>query len=417
MVSLHEVYCTRKISMADKPLEFCFCSQCGFKCSKRDKFCSSCGFSLSSPATEKPKSTISLEEFCKRKEEHHSSYFLPKSKKKKTQVRRVENVTITIGIMRLCEKATLKKIRGSNMALAIAASSNESTLLEHAIAKHARFNKAFNGDLKYTLLYPDGSEVKSTLPGSNEPFSLERYKDELGKPYSRITLLICRVTDFCASTLHKMTDFDESSDSDEQDHATNISEVVVSDVGMSHLPQEPSTSASCSSSCLTVDNDDIENSEVNLLGSSETSLVRVECPTCFDYFEINEIAHHADCCADIWIGEVDLEHCNDLENVSDNPDEEQQISELQQLQEETEQQTFEENIKSILAGLAERELSSQVRVNIRRTLMWNDFKGARMKNRIKPNNMVKVAFTGESAIDDGGPRREFFSGNMLIFLH
>jgi hypothetical protein len=95
------------------------------------------------------------------------------------------------------------------MALTIAASSNESTLLEHAIAKHARFNKAFNGDLKYTLLYPDGSEVKSTLPGSNEPFSVERYKDELGKPYSRITLFICRVTDFCASTLHKMTDFDE----------------------------------------------------------------------------------------------------------------------------------------------------------------------------------------------------------------
>ncbi len=184
----------------------------------------------------------------------------------------------------------------------------------------------------------------------------------------------------------------------------------MSDVGMTHLPQEPSISASCSSSCLTVDNDNIENSEVNLLG-------RVECPTCFDYFEINEIAHHADCCADIWIGEVDLEHCNDLENVSDNPDEEQQIPELQQLQEETEQQTFEENIKSILAGLAERELSSQVRVNIRRTLMWNDFKEARMKSRIKPNNMVKVAFTGESAIDDGGPRREYFSGNMLIFLH
>jgi hypothetical protein len=49
--------------------------------------------------------------------------------------------------------------------------------------------------------------------------------------------------------------------------------------------------------------------------------------------------------------------------------------------------------------------------------MWNDFKEARMKNRIKPNNMVKVVFAGESAIDDGGPRREFFSGiYAIIFL-
>jgi hypothetical protein len=366
-----------------------------------------------------------LEEFRKRKEERRSSYFLPKSKKKKAQVKKEENVTITIGIMRLCEETTLRKIRGSNMALTIATSSNESTILEGAIAKHARFNKTFNGDLKYTLLYPDGSEVKSTLPESDEPFSLERYKDELGKPYSRITLFICRVTDFLTSTLPQLPDSDESYDIDDQD-TVYASKAAVASVGMIDLSQEPCTSASCSSnpaqppvsvsrSCLTTDIDKIENSEVDILASPETSLVRVECPTCFDFFEISEIADHADCCADIWIGEV--EHCNDFENFPNSPDEVQQIPELQQLPEGTEQGTVEENIKSILAELAEREISGQARINIRRTLMWNDFKEARMKNRIKPNNMVKVVFAGESAIDDGGPRREFFSGiYAIIFL-
>ena len=77
------------------------------------------------------------------------------------------------------------------MALTCAASSNQNVILELAVAKHSRFNRAFNGDLKYTLLYPDGSEVKYTLPESNEAFSLEKYKNELGKPYSRITFYVC----------------------------------------------------------------------------------------------------------------------------------------------------------------------------------------------------------------------------------
>ena len=67
------------------------------------------------------------------------------------------------------------------MALTCGASSNQKVILELAIAKHSRFNRAFNSDLKYTLLYPDGSEVKSTLPQSNEAFSLEKYKNEPGK--------------------------------------------------------------------------------------------------------------------------------------------------------------------------------------------------------------------------------------------
>ena len=44
-------------------------------------------------------------------------------------------------------------------------------------------------DLSYTLAYPDGSEVVN-VPGTNEPFTLVKYKEELGKGYARITLYL-----------------------------------------------------------------------------------------------------------------------------------------------------------------------------------------------------------------------------------
>ena len=42
----------------------------------------------------------------------------------------------------------------------------------------------------YQLCYPDGSDVV-TLPGSEEVFTLEKYKEDLGKSYQRIALFLC----------------------------------------------------------------------------------------------------------------------------------------------------------------------------------------------------------------------------------
>ncbi|MGL4897395.1 MAG: hypothetical protein ACRC31_03060 [Cetobacterium sp.] len=54
--------------------------------------------------------------------------------------------------------------------------------------------KDFNKDMEegpYVLLYPDGSEVIH-VPGTQKPFTLKEYKSEIGKPYQRINLFICR---------------------------------------------------------------------------------------------------------------------------------------------------------------------------------------------------------------------------------
>ena len=46
-----------------------------------------------------------------------------------------------------------------------------------------------------TLVYPDRTEVKN-LPGSTESFILKKYKEELGKPYSRIYFYLTKTSDF-----------------------------------------------------------------------------------------------------------------------------------------------------------------------------------------------------------------------------
>ena len=57
-----------------------------------------------------------------------------------------------------------------------------------------------------------------------------------------------------------------------------------------------------------------------------------------------------------------------------------------------------------------KSLSTELkRVTVRRKFIWEDFKSAR-KNKIQPLSNLKVVFAGEPSIDDGGPKREMFSG-------
>ena len=43
------------------------------------------------------------------------------------------------------------------------------------------------------LCYPD-QKIVEFIPGSNEEFTVEKYKDELGKPYSQVNLYLCNVS-------------------------------------------------------------------------------------------------------------------------------------------------------------------------------------------------------------------------------
>ena len=50
-------------------------------------------------------------------------------------------------------------------------------------------------DNNWVLLYPDMDNVLY-LPGTKELSSVEKYKELLGRPYSRVNLYICKMVDY-----------------------------------------------------------------------------------------------------------------------------------------------------------------------------------------------------------------------------
>jgi len=57
---------------------------------------------------------------------------------------------------------------------------------------------------EYVLLYPDGSEIIK-LPGSTQPFVLEKHREDVGRQHNRITLFICTKSDFLFSEMPTKT--------------------------------------------------------------------------------------------------------------------------------------------------------------------------------------------------------------------
>ena len=56
------------------------------------------------------------------------------------------------------------------------------------------------------------------------------------------------------------------------------------------------------------------------------------------------------------------------------------------------------------------------KVSVRRSHTFQDYAEKRKKPKrlFKENAMLKVTFYGEPAVDDGGPRREFFTGTVHV---
>ena len=74
-----------------------------------------------------------------------------------------------------------------------------------------KFNShlSLSGPSNLTLLYCDKTEVKY-LPGGTEPFTLQQYHEELGKPFNRITLYFCKTTTILDAMFLKKYSSDES---------------------------------------------------------------------------------------------------------------------------------------------------------------------------------------------------------------
>uniref|UniRef100_UPI0037E860EC G2/M phase-specific E3 ubiquitin-protein ligase n=1 Tax=Semicossyphus pulcher TaxID=241346 RepID=UPI0037E860EC len=82
-----------------------------------------------------------------------------------------------------------KPVRGKCLPIHVEPQWSSEQLLAAAMKKLKDFNQDME-DGEYVLLYPDGSQIQN-IPGTDTPFTIEHYKEAIGKPYQRITLYIC----------------------------------------------------------------------------------------------------------------------------------------------------------------------------------------------------------------------------------
>lgn len=106
----------------------------------------------------------------------------------------------------------LKPLRGKKLALRISKTAKYSLLREKAEEKWRSFHSnLYDDELSYELLYEDGQKALF-LPGSSELFSLQRYQEEVGKDFNKITLFLCSSDDY-----HRAEDKTECSGSDDSE--------------------------------------------------------------------------------------------------------------------------------------------------------------------------------------------------------
>ena len=67
--------------------------------------------------------------------------------------------------------------------------------------------------------------------------------------------------------------------------------------------------------------------------------------------------------------------------------------------------------KQELIGLINEQKNAKTEIlKCRRDFLWEDFIGHCRKSWTDPRNNLVVTFLTESAVDTGGPKREFFTG-------
>ncbi|XP_046844259.1 uncharacterized protein LOC124438266 isoform X3 [Xenia sp. Carnegie-2017] len=165
----------------------------------------------------------------------------------------------------------------------------------------------------------------------------------------------------------------------------------------SSSPCEPSTSLHIATN-LPMNTPPIYNSQSASNYVSRSKELKCECPTCQQYFSIDEIAEHADICCDIWVGALQSQNTDSEKNI---PEENPYV---------VINQDNTTNVKDKLLDIKAVTLSPKaVRLNVCRKNIWCDFIEYRSSGKVSPTDSVKIVFVGECAIDDGGPKREFFS--------
>ena len=307
-------------------------------------------------------------------------------------------VVIFIGLVEWNENSEcLKRKHGKRMALKVKKDDPPAVLFKKAIEKwKAYFSNFYDGNEDYILLLEDYKEA-TFLPGSTkEFFTLERYREELGKDFKRITLFLCTLTDFRMSE-GRVNCEEEKSEDHFWDEVIDLPDNI-------HSPENNDCKPSGSS------NDgerlDVEK-DVDVIHKTEITFGQDRQETQLQ--ENFEMGHIIQASQESQI-QSDYEMAQAIQASLDND-----------LQDDTLAKGTAENLVTyddhicVIQSLEQSVITTdQFFLVVRRGIplqrvisLWQ-----RESNRKSPKNLVRVKYLGEEGIDSGALAREFFSDTI-----
>ena len=99
---------------------------------------------------------------------------------------------INVGLM----DEQLRPRRVQRQSVRVLSVATASEIIDAAVLKMSCHNRHFDKEVKYKLCYPDG-KVVHVLPETEEIFTLERYKEQIMKDYSKISLYLATEGSCC----------------------------------------------------------------------------------------------------------------------------------------------------------------------------------------------------------------------------
>ena len=108
---------------------------------------------------------------------------------------------INDGILRPAEDNELSLVKGSKLPVQVRKGFDAYQVLKSAVKKHEDYEQHFCDIESYCLMYSD-MNIVDVVPGTQHKFTVQKYKDELGRPYSKMDLHLCKVVNVernCAS--------------------------------------------------------------------------------------------------------------------------------------------------------------------------------------------------------------------------
>ena len=329
-------------------------------------------------------------------------------------------------------------------------------LLSKSIDKHADHDRRFQGYGDYALVYPDGTEVL-TLPGQPSAlFQLDKYKEEVKKPWNRINLYIIFI-DRPTLELHNQDEHFDDLDPEFQEsvsvlqtgnHSISSTGTATKTKGISEESNIPRFGVQNSASAETAtqaspqetqeQGSDVQEHDKPVNSSSfiATSVSQpsstlfsnsAALETLKDMFpcrEENELSNAIQSSQSLEEAVNFLLHGpnssvmntyaslpNGLETDDNEPDEVVNCIDNDDLDDQPATYSGNEEIQKKPFDLKTSSLnpSQYFRLKVTRRNVWGDtlFKLSRIK-ACELNNSLKVQFVGEPAVDQGGPSRELF---------